>query len=69
MVNFMRSFSGRLLRFVLGVVLIWWGFAGDGGWIVGAIGFIPLIASIVNICLFAPLFGYTFNGRPKVRHA
>ncbi|MFI5202356.1 MAG: DUF2892 domain-containing protein, partial [Candidatus Kapaibacterium sp.] len=64
-VSFMRSGVGRGLRIVLGLFLIWWGFWGDAGVIVGIIGFVPLLAGIFNFCVFAPLFGYTFMGQPR----
>ena len=67
MVTFMRSFAGRVLRFILGTVLIWWGFYADGGWLLGVIGFLPILAAIFNFCIFAPLLGYTFMG--VKRHA
>ncbi|HZK77233.1 MAG TPA: DUF2892 domain-containing protein [Candidatus Kapabacteria bacterium] len=64
-VGFMRSPAGRTLRIVLGLFLIWWGFWGDAGVIVGMIGFVPLAAGTVNFCLFAPLFGRTIWGEAK----
>jgi hypothetical protein len=70
MVPFMRSFAGRVLRFLLGVVLIWWGFYADGGWLLGVIGFVPILAAVFNFCIFAPLFGYTLMGvRRQAKHA
>ena len=68
-VNFMRSGIGRGVRIILGLFLIWWGFMGDAGWLVGVIGFVPLLAGIFNFCVLAPLFGYTLWGQPRVRHA
>ena len=67
-VDFMRSTWGRLLRIALGVILIWWGFFGGAGVIVGIIGFAPLLAGLVNFCLFAPLFGRTIWGKPRTAH-
>jgi len=64
-VNFMRSPIGRLLRIVLGVVLIWWGFSGGAGWLVGVIGFLPLLAGMFNFCVLAPLFGRNLMGKPR----
>jgi hypothetical protein len=63
-VDFMRSGAGRALRIVLGGLLIWWGFWGGAGVIVGIIGFMPLLAGVVNFCIFAPLFGRTIWGKP-----
>jgi hypothetical protein len=65
-VGFMRGTLGRVIRALLGVLLIWWGFWGDAGWLVGLIGFVPLAAGLVNFCVFAPLFGCPMSG-PKIR--
>jgi hypothetical protein len=67
-VAFMRSIAGRLLRIALGLALIWWGFFGTGGVIVGIIGFVPLLAGVINFCIAAPLFGRTIWGKPKASH-
>ena len=67
-VNFMRSGVGRGLRIILGLFLIWWGFAGGAGWIVGIIGFAPVLAGMFNFCLLAPLFGLTLMGQPRLNH-
>jgi hypothetical protein len=64
----MRSTAGRLLRIALGLALIWWGFLGTGGLIVGLIGLVPLLAGVVNFCIAAPLFGRTIWGDPKASH-
>ncbi len=63
-IDFMRGTVGRTLRVVLGLFLIWWGFWGDAGAIVGIIGFVPLLAGILNFCLVAPLVGKTFWAKP-----
>jgi len=64
-VGFMRSTTGRLLRIILGGVLVYWGFWGGAGTLVGVIGFIPILAGVINFCLFAPLFGRTIWGKPR----
>ncbi|MDP4198632.1 MAG: DUF2892 domain-containing protein [Bacteroidota bacterium] len=61
----MRSIAGRVLRIALGLLLIWWGFWGNAGVIVGFIGFVPLAAGFMNFCVFAPLFGRTIWGKPR----
>jgi hypothetical protein len=66
-INFMRSPFGRVLRFALGLFLIWYGFFGGGGTLVGIIGFVPLLAGGVNACLFAPVLGYSIWGDRKTR--
>ncbi len=70
-VGFMQSWVGRLLRVVAGLVLIAVGlFVMQGAWgyVVAAIGLIPLFAGVVGICLLAPLFGYTVSGQPRIAH-
>lgn len=67
-VVFMRSPIGRVLRIALGGFLLWWGFYGDAGTIVGIIGVVPILAGIFNFCVLAPLFGRTIWGEPRVKH-
>ncbi|HLZ24213.1 MAG TPA: DUF2892 domain-containing protein [Ktedonobacterales bacterium] len=71
-VGFMQSIAGRMLRIVVGLVLIgagWIVVQGTGGTVLAVIGLVPLIAGVVGICLLAPLFGYTLRGVRRVRHA
>jgi hypothetical protein len=68
-VNFMASTTGRIVRIVAGIVLIAWGLLGLGsttGIIVAIIGAVPLLAGVLDFCIFAPLFGRPFAG-PKIR--
>ncbi len=61
--KFMSSWTGRLLRIVAGIVLIWLGLGvvqGIGGWVLAVVGLVPLMAGVFNFCLFAPLFGGPF---------
>lgn len=64
-VSFMRSSLGRFLRIALGLFLIWYGFFAGGGALLGVIGFVPLIAGAVSVCLLAPVMGYTVRGVKK----
>lgn len=67
-VGFMQSTTGRLLRVVVGLALMVLGlFFVGGGWgaVLAVIGAVPLIAGVVGICLFAPLFGYTLTGERR----
>lgn len=66
-VSFMRSPAGRIMRVILGAVLISYGFFADGWTVIGLVGFIPVLAGGFNACLFAPLFGYTVWGEKKVK--
>ena len=59
--NFMRSGIGRILRIVLGLVLIWLGLMGPlagstGGVIVAIIGIVPFVMGIWGPCLVQFLF-------------
>jgi hypothetical protein len=61
--------TGRITRVVAGLVLILWGLmglTGTTGIIVAVIGAVPLIAGILDVCVFAPLFGLPFKG-PAIR--
>lgn len=63
-VGFMSSMTGRLARIIAGVVLIALGFALGGGWLwLIAVGAVPLLAGIFDVCLFGPLFRMPFGGR------
>lgn len=67
--KFMASTAGRLIRIIAGLVLVVVGFFvmhGVGGWIVGIVGLVPLLAGLFDFCVFAPLFGAPMSG-PKIR--
>ena len=54
--DFMRSGAGRILRIVLGLVLIWLGLMGPlagstGGAIVAVIGVVPIVMGVWGPCL------------------
>lgn len=64
-ISFMASTSGRITRIVAGAALIVWGIAGFGGTvglIVAMVGLVPLVAGLVDICVFAPLFSCPIKG-------
>ncbi len=64
-VQLMASSFGRVLRIVAGVALIGGGLlgvGGTGGLIMAVIGLVPLLAGLLDFCVFAPLFGQPFNG-------
>jgi hypothetical protein len=68
-VNFMASFTGRIVRIVVGIALIALGFFGLGdttGFVVAIIGAVPLLAGLMDFCIFAPLFGRPLSGS-KIR--
>lgn len=63
--KFMSSGMGRGLRIVVGLALIVIGLfsvGGTGGIILAVVGAVPLVAGIVDVCLFAPLFGGPLKG-------
>lgn len=68
-VNFMASTTGRIVRIIAGAALIAYGLlvlTGTTGIIVAVIGAVPLLAGLLDFCVFAPLFGRPLNG-PKIR--
>jgi hypothetical protein len=68
-IRFMASTTGRIIRIVAGLALIGWGLmslGGTAGILVAVIGAVPLLAGLLDFCIFAPLFGNPFSG-PKIR--
>jgi hypothetical protein len=68
-VSFLASSTGRIVRIVVGIALVawgWFGLSGATGIIVAIIGLVPLVAGIFDFCVFAPLFGAPLSG-PKIR--
>jgi hypothetical protein len=73
---FMASAVGRLLRIIVGLALIIWGAfmisAASNitlGIILVVVGLLPFIAGLVNVCVFAPLFGAPFSGDKLHAHS
>lgn len=69
LIKFLASTTGRIVRTLAGVGLIalgllWLG--GTGGIVLAAIGAVPLLAGLLDFCVFAPLFGAPFRG-PQIR--
>jgi len=61
--KFMATPAGRLIRIVVGVVLIALGISSGGaGWILALVGLVPLGAGIANVCVIAPLIRAPFHG-------
>ncbi len=70
-ISFLASPAGRLVRIVAGIALVAWGLLGIGsttGLIVAIVGLVPLVAGLLDLCVFAPLFGAPLSG-PKIRAA
>ena len=70
--QFMSSGLGRGLRIVAGIILIAVGLAvvgGIGGIVLAVVGLVPLLAGVLDVCLFAPLFGAPLKGTDVRAHA
>lgn len=69
-ISFMASRNGRIVRIVVGLALVVWGFFGIDNVVTSIIvlivGLVPLAAGIFDFCVFAPLFGAPLSG-PKIR--
>ena len=69
-ISFLASSTGRIVRIVVGLVLIALGFFVVNNTTLGVIliiiGLVPLLAGIFDVCVFAPLFGKPFSGK-KIR--
>ncbi len=71
--SFMSSAAGRILRMLVGLGLIGLGVflivtasTIPVGILLAVVGLLPLVAGLVDVCIFAPLFGAPFSGA-KVR--
>ncbi len=63
--GFLASTAGRAVRVVAGLLLIGLGLlvvGGWRGWVMFAVGLVPLLAGAFDVCVFAPLFGKPFVG-------
>jgi Inner membrane protein YgaP-like, transmembrane domain len=71
LVKFLVAPAGRSTRIVAGLALIAAGLLVVGGSIgvaVAVVGAVPLLAGTFDLCVFAPLFGYSISG-PNTRRA
>lgn len=65
-VAFMASTAGRIIRALVGIGFIAWGFlglSGAVGVVVAVVGAVMLAAGAFDFCLFAPLFGNPLSGQ------
>jgi uncharacterized membrane protein HdeD (DUF308 family) len=63
--GFMASPAGRITRVVAGIALVVVGLfvIGDvAGYVVAAVGLVPLYAGVFDVCVFSRLFGGPFKG-------
>lgn len=63
--RFMATPAGRGIRIALGLILIWIGVAMDkpAGYVLEAIGLVPIAAGALNFCLLAPILKAPFWGK------
>jgi len=62
--TFMASTGGRAVRIIAGVALIVvGGLLGGGWWALAVIGLVPLVAGVLDVCLFNVLFGQPLSGK------
>lgn len=69
LISFMASSAGRIIRIIAGAALITWGLLGLSGAlgiVVIVVGLVPLLAGLLDVCVFAPLFKNPFRG-PEIR--
>lgn len=62
--RFMATPGGRLIRIILGIVIIWIGVvsAKPLGFVLEVVGLIPIVAGVLNLCLIAPFIGAPLKG-------
>ncbi len=66
LIKFLASTTGRWVRIIAGLVLIAAGLfviQNTAGIILVVVGLVPLLAGILDFCVFAPLFGGSFSGK------
>ncbi len=64
--GFIASGTGRVIRAIAGLALMGGGLVilgGAWGVVLAIVGFVPLAAGVFDFCVFAPLFGYPFDGQ------
>ena len=65
MIEFLASQTGRWVRILAGLGLIAIGLAisTTAGYLLAAVGVVPLLSGVFDLCLFAPLFHLPLRGR------
>ncbi len=63
--KFMASWTGRILRIIVGAVLIVLGLSMVSAWgyVIAVIGLIPFLAGLFDWCLIAPLLKMPLSGK------
>ncbi len=65
MIAVLASYTGRICRIIAGGAIFWLGLftiPGATGVAVMIVGFVPILAGVMDFCLIAPLFGDPFSG-------
>ncbi|MGD9794848.1 MAG: YgaP-like transmembrane domain [Acidimicrobiia bacterium] len=67
--RFMAGPIGRGARVLVGVVMIAVGLVvgSTGGYVLAAIGVLPLVAGVANICVLGPLMKAPLSGKAVLR--
>jgi hypothetical protein len=64
-IRFMASPTGRILRIVAGSAIVASGLmitGGSKGTLIAAVGLLPILTGVLNICVIGPLFGKPLRG-------
>lgn len=63
--KFIAGSTGRIVRVVVGLILValgLWATTGAVSWILVIVGLVALLAGLLDRCVIAPLFGLPFDG-------
>ena len=61
--DYMSTGPGRVIRAVVGLLLIAAGaLLGGGSWAIAAFGLLPLATGVLNVCPISPLCGRFWRG-------
>jgi hypothetical protein len=66
LIIFIVSENGRLIRGIIGLTIVLFGLiivGGGTGLIISALGAVPLVSALLDLCLIAPLFGRPIRGQ------
>jgi len=66
LIKFLASSAGRIVRIVAGLALIVFGLfslQNTVGIVLAVVGLVPLLAGVLDFCIFAPIFGASLSGK------